>query len=63
MLNFNYLLGEKLESFENSVKKYGYLVRVVRDTGVPLVITKDYRTDRLNIEIWNGKVTSIRNYG
>jgi hypothetical protein len=63
MLNFNYLLGEKLEVFENIVKKYGYSVRVVKNNGVLTVCTRDYKLDRLNVEVWNNKISAIRNYG
>lgn len=39
------------------------IIRVRKLDGKPQIGTSDYRTDRLNVEVENGKITKIRGVG
>lgn len=39
-----------------AIKMLGFRTRITNEDGRPLIITMDYRTDRINLHIKNGKV-------
>jgi len=52
-------VGLTLEEFTAAVEDLGGSVRVVIEDGVDLVVTDDYRTDRVNVAVEGGVVTGI----
>ena len=56
-------VGLTLEEFTIAVEEVGGTVRVVEEDGVELVITDDYRTDRVNVAVEGGAVTRIIDAG
>ena len=52
-------VGLTLEEFTAAVEDLGGSVRVVVEDGVDLVVTDDYRTDRVNVAVEGGVVTGI----
>ena len=52
-------VGLTLEEFTVAVEEVGGTVRVVEEDGVELVVTDDYRTDRVNVAVDGGVVTRI----
>lgn len=51
------LNGLTREQAEAAAEAAGYTVRVVREDDESYAMTMDYRTDRINIELDDGKVT------
>lgn len=51
------LNGLTREQAETAAEAAGYTVRVVREDDESFVMTMDYRTDRINIELDDGRVT------
>lgn len=60
-INTEVLIDKTLEEATNIITNNGYRLRIVKKDGVPFVITRDYRLDRINLELENDKVvkTSI----
>ena len=52
-------IGLTLEEFTVAVEELGGTVRVVVEDGVDLVVTDDYRTDRVNVAIEGGVVIGV----
>lgn len=50
-------VGEGVEEITAIARDSGYTVRVTRRDGVPRVGIRDYRSDRINLEVADGKVT------
>lgn len=50
------LKGLTLKEATDTCGEKGFTIRVVRKDDVPYVGTRDYRTDRINIQIVNNKV-------
>jgi hypothetical protein len=63
MNNFEEYIGLTLIELEDLLKQEGARVRVVSRDGVPCVVTRDYRLDRLNINLKNGVVDSVNGWG
>jgi hypothetical protein len=51
------VLGEKLENAQKICKEHGFKCNIVREDLHNFVITCDYRLDRVNVEIDEGKIT------
>lgn len=53
------VIGMEKQAAIDLIKGQGLKVRIKSEDGVPFVGTCDYRTDRLNLHITDGKVTSV----
>lgn len=51
------VVGKTKEVAEDLCKKAGLRMRVVNENGTPRIVTADYRTDRVNVTVVDGKVT------
>lgn len=51
------------EVFSDNAATYGVEMRVVERDGESLAVTKDYRTDRINVVVVDGNVVAIRGIG
>lgn len=52
------LLGHTREEAEEAVRQAGGEPRVTNVDGVPAIVTRDYRTDRVNLHMEGGKVVA-----
>lgn len=41
------------------IKESGFSARIIREDGESFIVTKDYRLDRMNLEIKDGKVLGL----
>ena len=57
MIDLNKLVGLAEDVAIAKIKAAGFVARIINRNGVPFMYTMDYRTDRVNLEIDNGKVT------
>lgn len=46
--------GKDLKSAQEIIKENNFIYRIVRVDNIPMVITDDFKLDRLNLEIYNG---------
>lgn len=53
------VIGMEKQAAIDLIKSKGFRVRVRSEDGQAFVGTCDYRTDRFNLNIENGKVTSV----
>ncbi len=53
-------IGEEEEEIKSAVVNAGYAWRVRSRDGQPCVGTRDYRMDRVNADIVDGRVTDLR---
>lgn len=58
MMNLNDLLGLPEDKAVSLAGEHGFDVRITRRDGNYIAVTRDYRTDRINLWIELGKVTS-----
>ncbi len=58
LLKFGFLLGESIdsESVKTHLDRLGYTYRIVERNGAPMVVTADFRPDRLDLAIRNNKI-------
>jgi hypothetical protein len=49
-------------SLEEAKKIYGS-IRVVKEDGIPKVVTMDLKMTRMNVEVIDGKIVSIVKFG
>lgn len=54
------LIGKDLKTVQEQLEKDSIRYRIARVDGQPQVLTRDYRTDRLNLTVEQGIVTEIR---
>lgn len=59
MLDYNFLIGKSVNEVEAYAASAGLTTRIVSDDGFPVMLTCDYRTDRLNLTVDHGVVTEI----
>lgn len=52
------IIGMQRYEAEQLAIDNGYIFRVVNIDGKPLIITHDYRINRINVHLLNGKVIS-----
>ena len=57
------VVGKSLPEALAAAKAHGVQLRVVEEDGVPCMVTKDYRPDRLNVVVQQGKVSSVSSNG
>jgi len=56
------LLGAEVGAANFLGSLHGVIVRVVEVDGHSCIITHDYRRNRVNVRVTNGKITSIHNW-
>ena len=54
----NDVLGKKLEDAQKICKEHGFKCNIVREDIHNYVITCDFRFDRINVELDDGRVTN-----
>jgi hypothetical protein len=52
-IDFAALRGMRLEDATSFVEREGFVLRVVKIDGESMIVTEDYRMDRVNVEIEN----------
>jgi hypothetical protein len=52
------VVGKTVEEAEALCKSAGMRLRVTRTDGVAHIVTRDYRTDRVNVHLEQGKVVN-----
>lgn len=57
------LVGLKEKKAKKKANKAGYHLRVIERDGLPCVITRDYRTDRLNVAVANEEILEVISVG
>jgi hypothetical protein len=57
------LVGKTQKFAESVCRVAGWSMRVVKVNGRPCVVTRDYRTDRVNVEVEFGVVVRITGLG
>jgi hypothetical protein len=55
--------NKPLAAVEKAATKYAWTIRVNEKDGLPLILTRDFKTDRLNIVVSKGIVTEILGFG
>jgi hypothetical protein len=63
MSDFTQYIGLTLKELEPILKKDGKIFRVVSVDGIPCIVTRDYRTDRLNVILKNNVISSVSGWG
>jgi hypothetical protein len=63
MNEFEKYIGLTMQELTELLEKNGKYPRVVNIDGVPCIVTRDYRLDRLNVKLKNGVVDSINGWG
>jgi len=51
------IIGKTESEARKIAQEYGYDSRVIVSDGVAYIVTADFRTDRVNLELTNGIVT------
>lgn len=57
------LVGMTVSDARNVLKQRGLALRVTVEDGSPYMLTMDYRRDRVNVEVKDGKVVRIESNG
>ncbi len=60
-MNVN-LVGMTTEQARNVTLQKGQEFRVVQEDGEDFFVTQDYRTNRLNVAVTNGRVSCVKGY-
>lgn len=61
--DFRHIIGKTIEEARETLASAGKTIRVTMKDGEAAVVTRDFRTDRLNVEIRDGKITGLRGIG
>lgn len=61
--DINSLLGKEEEEAHLLCEHYNYKMRVTSRNGSYGICTQDYRLDRVNVSVTDGKVTYIKGIG
>ena len=59
MDQYNFLVGKGVNEVKGYVESAGLIARIVNVDNIPMVLTCDYNTSRLNLTVENGIVTEI----
>lgn len=57
------LVGMKMDTAHEYAKTHGYRLRVTQKDGQGLMVTADYRQDRINVAIEGDTITGVRGIG
>lgn len=55
--------GRDLADVESEAEAVGLAIRVMREDGKNCIGTCDYRPERINVEVENGKIKSVLSFG
>ena len=56
------LVGATIEEATAELEKDGWQIRICSEDGEQYMLTCDYRTDRVNLDLVSGKITNVRIY-
>lgn len=56
-------IGKPFEALQAACKSAGWRVRIVKMDGRPCIGTQDFRTDRYNVSVIDGKISEIVGIG
>lgn len=59
MDQYNFLVGKSVNEVKGYAESAGLIARIVNVDNIPMVLTCDYNTSRLNLTVENGIVTEI----
>ena len=59
MDQYNFLVGKSVNEVKGYVESAGLIARIVNVDNIPMALTCDYNTSRLNLTVENGIVTEI----
>jgi hypothetical protein len=59
-LDVDRLEGKRMGRARRLAARHDCTVRVVKRDGVPLVVTEDYRPDRINVVVRDNRVVRVR---
>jgi len=51
-----WLIGRYLNGIRSDLAHTNYIIRVVKINSKPLIVTSDFRTDRINLEVNRGVI-------
>jgi hypothetical protein len=57
------IIGMTVPQAEHTLQKRGLTLRMIMEDGIPFMLTQDFRPDRMNVEVKNGKVVRIDRMG
>jgi hypothetical protein len=57
--NANRLIGRRLPQARDLARAHDCTVRVVKRNGEGLIVTEDFSPTRIDVGVWNGRVTGI----
>jgi hypothetical protein len=63
MSDFDKYIGLTLDELADLLEKEGKRVRAVSVDGFPCIVTRDYRKERLNVNLKKGLVISVNGWG
>lgn len=63
MTEFDSLLGKTVDEAEKLVRGIGKWIRVTSVNGEPMVVTRDYKVDRINVHVHFGMITKVQGAG
>lgn len=65
MFDPNQAVGMKVEAAAEWFKGFGYTMRVTRldEQKGGAIVTRDYRLDRINVDVRNGKIFDVLSVG
>lgn len=61
--DFGFLIGLSVDDASEAAAARGFTIRVTKLDGQDLMVTMDYRTDRVNVEVANGVVVAVIGIG
>ena len=57
------LIDQHIDAAELMAANHGYKIRIVSKDGQHLIVTRDVRVDRINVEVTNKIITNVRSIG
>ena len=55
--------GMALEDARNLVEQHGFIIRLSMIDGHPMILTRDYRTDRICVSVMNDVIDKVYGIG
>lgn len=63
MHEFEAYVGQPLEVLTEALHRSGKIIRVTMKDGQPMIVTRDYNTNRLNVTVKGNIVDTIVGFG